>query len=256
VAYRGQVPLEGVSTELRVEEDTQASPLDFGVRHTVRFEGRFTEAHRQRLERAVGYCPVGQLFTKGSLQVDDQIVWQPRAGVSLVSDAEAAPGKQPRAVPGVVWGRHLRETMEWVDGKMTQDGQVAAYMSSRDPAHHGNWTQLIGHTSESWVTPPVPLTLGAVAASTVVSVRHLFPAVDGPQPAFRVEISSTGNREIAQPAAAAGTLTPRPAVRLVVVYGEASAALAAAIREAVAHDPLTTRLHQGNALLSEEIIIE
>jgi hypothetical protein len=73
VASRGQIPLQDIRVGFQVEPVASADARGFGVRKTVTLHGALSATEQRRLQRAAEYCPVGQLFTKGALTVEDQV---------------------------------------------------------------------------------------------------------------------------------------------------------------------------------------
>lgn len=74
VAYRGQIPLQDIRVDFQVEAVARPDASGFGVRKTVTLKGPLSETEQLRLRRAAEYCPVGQIFTKAALAIEDQIV--------------------------------------------------------------------------------------------------------------------------------------------------------------------------------------
>src|SRR5262249_51335920 len=139
----------------------------FGVRKTITLHGPLSDTEQRRLRRAAEYCPVGQLFTKGALVLEDQVVYRPE----LVAPAMAVPSARvPQlsldpplpCAPGAVHGRYLAETKEYADsGVLQHEGEVKVYLTCANFTRPGRWTLLAGHSSEGWVPPPVPLAYAA-----------------------------------------------------------------------------------------------
>ena len=92
VAHRGQIPLQDIQVDFQVEAVTRPDARGFGVRKTVTLKGPLSETEQLRLRRAAEYCPVGQLFTKGALTIEDQMTGSVRS---------AAPEATGSAVQGV-----------------------------------------------------------------------------------------------------------------------------------------------------------
>ena len=97
VAYRGQIPLEDIRVDFQVEPLADSDVRGFGVQKTVTMSGPLSETQHLRLRRAAEYCPVGQLFTKGALVLEDQVVYSAESALSEVA-AQAARGLQPSLV--------------------------------------------------------------------------------------------------------------------------------------------------------------
>ena len=78
-------------------------------------EGPLSETEQLRLRRAAEYCPVGQLFTKGALTIEDQVTGSVESAAAEAA-RPAAQGVQPpldalpTCPPGAVHGRYLVDT--------------------------------------------------------------------------------------------------------------------------------------------------
>jgi uncharacterized OsmC-like protein len=255
VASRGQLPLQDIRVDFQVEPATSAAG-GFGVRKTVTLSGSLSVTEQRRLQRAAEYCPVGQLFTKGALIVEEQVVCDTRIPVP-----PAQPPSQPilpTCAPGAVHGRYLVETKEYDErGGLQHEGEVKVYVSCTNLTRTGRWTLLAGHSSEGWMPPPVPLAYAALAASTVATLQAcLDPEVWTPAD-FHVEIApyGAGNREQAQTSAAAGTLNTRRVARTVVLHGARHAIPVQTVEAALQQDPLSTSFRQGGVVLDEQIVV-
>ena len=263
VAYRGHIPLQDIRVDFQVESMARPHIPGFGVRKTITLHGPLSDTEQRRLRRAAEYCPVGQLFTKGALVIEDQVEYRAERAVPTMAGPSARVPQpsldtpQPLA-PGAVHGRYLAETKEYADsGVLQHEGEVKVYLTWANLTRPGRWTLLAGHSSEGWMPPPVPLAYAAFAASTVTTLRP-FIAPDAWAPAdFHVEIApyGTGSRDQAQANAAAGTINTRRVVRTIVLHGAPSALLGQAIEAALQQDPLSTSFRQGGVLLDEQIVV-
>jgi hypothetical protein len=262
VAYRGHIPLQDIRVDFQVEPIAHSPVPRFGVRKTLTLSGHLSDTEQRRLHRAAEYCPVGQLFTKGALAIEDQVECRAERAAPVVA-RPSAPELQPSCnppptcAPGAVHGRYLAETKEYTDGVLQHEGEVKVYMTCANLTRPGRWTLLAGHSSEGWMPPPVPLAYAAYAASTVVTLRHgVAPEAWSPG-GFHVEIvpHSAGGRDQAQANAAAGIINTRRAVRKIVVYEAPSAGLIQAIRAALQQDPLSHSFREGGVLLGEQIVV-
>ena len=254
VAYRGNVALDDIGVTLQVEATDGVDGLGFGVRESVRLRGTFSEADLARMHRAVSYCPVSQLFTKGALQTVDEVVAESQpAATELAGPPVTTVGWE--VAPTVVEGRYLSDTKEYVDGRMSQEGEAKVYVTADNPAAAGRWMLLSGHTSVPWIPHPVPLALAGLAASTLSTLQATFGAAS-PAP-LRVEFASppSPGAKVSQEAAASGAINRRELVRRVVVGGALSASLEQEIRAALDRDPLYQIFKRGDALLSVDVSV-
>ncbi len=263
VASRGQIPLQDIRVDFQVEPVAGADARGFGVRKTVTLHGALSATEQRRLQRAAEYCPVGQLFTKGALVVEDQAACRaentaPEAVASAAQVLQPSLPTLPTCAAGAVHGRYLVETKEYDDsGVLRHEGEVKVYVTCANLTRTGRWTLLAGHSAEGWMPPPVPLAYAALAASTVTTLRSCI-APDVWTPAgFHVEIApyGAGNRDQAQASAAAGTLNARRVVRTVVLHGAPSAGQDQAIKAALQQDPLSISFRQGGVVLDEQVVV-
>jgi uncharacterized OsmC-like protein len=263
VAHRGQIPLQDIQVDFQVEAVNRPDAKGFGVRKTIALKGSLSETEQLRLRRAAEYCPVGQLFTKGALAIEDQVTCSaqhtaPEAAVSTVQVLQPPLDTFPPCPPGAVHGRYLLDTQEYADsGVLQHEGEVKLYLTCANLIRPGRWTLLAGHSSAGWMPPPVPLAYAALAASTVTTLRQLVSAEAWPSAGFHVEMipQGTGNRDQSQSAAAAGTINTRHVVRKIVLHGAPGVSPVQAIEAALPHDQLALSFRGGGVLLGEQIIV-
>ncbi len=249
--------------DFQVEAVAARDGKGFGVRKTVTLKGPLSETEQLRLRRAAEYCPVGQLFTKGALAFEDQMVCTaesaaPQAGVPSAPFLQPSLDTAPTLPPGAVHGRYLVDTKEYDEsGALRHEGEVKLYLTCENLTRPGRWTLLAGHSSEGWMPPPVPLAYAALAASMVTTLRQFVSPEAWPPAGFHVEMApqGAGNRDQAQAAAAAGAINARRVVRRVVLHGAPNALPVQAIEAALQQDPLYTSFRKGGVLLSEQIAV-
>jgi hypothetical protein len=263
VAHRGQIPLQDIQVDVQVEAVTRPDARGFGVRKIIALKGPLSETEQLRLRRAAEYCPVGQLFTKGALTIEDQVTGSVRSAAPEATGS-AAQGVHPpldalpTCPPGAVHGRYLVDTQEYADsGVLQHEGEVKLYLTCENLTRPGRWTLLAGHSSVGWMPPPVPLAYAALAASTVTTLRPFVSREAWPSAGFHVEIvpQGAGSRDQSQTAAAAGTINTRRVVRTIVLHGTPGVSAVQAIEAALPHDPLARSFRRGGVLLSEQIML-
>jgi uncharacterized OsmC-like protein len=263
VAHRGRIPLKDIQVDFQVEAIGRPDARAFGVRKTVTLKGSLSDTEQLRLRRAAEYCPVGQLFTKGALAIEDHVTGSaqnaaPEAAVSVAEVPQPPLDTFPTCAPGAVHGRYLVDTQEYTDsGVLQHEGEVKLYLTCDNRTRPGRWTLLAGHSSAGWMPPPVPLAYAALAASTVTTLRQRVFAEAWPSAGFHVEMipQGAGNRDQSQSAAAAGTINTRRVVRKIVLHGAPGVSPLQAIEAALPHDPLALSLRGGGVLLGEQIIV-
>ena len=263
VAYRGQIPLEDIRVDFQVEPLADSDVRGFGVRKTVTVSGPLSDTQHLRLRRAAEYCPVGQLFTKGALALEDQVIYSAESA-SPEAAAQAAHGLSPSLgpcqpmPPGAVHGRYLADTKAYdARGMLQHEGEVQVYLTWANRTRPRRWTLLAGHSAEGWMPPPIPLAYAALAASTVSTLHQCVTPTAWPLRGFHVEIApqGSGTREHAQAAAAAGTINARHVVRTVVLDGAPRAWSIQAIEAALQQDPLATSFRAGGVLRCEQSVV-
>ena len=263
VAHRGQIPLQDIQVDFQVEAVTRPDARGFGVRKTVTLKGPLSETEQLRLRRAAEYCPVGQLFTKGALAIEDQVTCSaqnaaPEAAVSAAQGVQPLLDTFPTCATGAIHGRYLVDTQEYADsGVLQHEGEVKLYLTCENLTRPGRWTLLAGHSSVGWMPPPVPLAYAALAASTVTTLRPFVSREAWPSAGFHVEIvpQGAGSRDQSQTAAAAGTINTRRVVRTIVLHGTPGVSAVQAIEAALPHDPLARSFRRGGVLLGEQIML-
>jgi uncharacterized OsmC-like protein len=263
VAHRGQIRLQDIQVDFQVEAVVGPAARGFGVRKTLTLQGPLSDTEQLRLRRAAEYCPVGQLFTKGALAIEDQVSSSaqnavPEAAISAAEVPQPPLDIFPPCPPGAVHGRYLRDTQEYTDdGVLQQEGEVKLYLACANLTRPGRWTLLAGHSSAGWMPPPVPLAYAALAASTVTTLQQYVSRAAWPSAGFHVEMIPQGasNRDQSQTAAAAGTINTRRVVRKIALHGAPGASHVQAIEAALSHDPLALSFRHGGVLLGEQLIV-
>jgi hypothetical protein len=263
VAYRGQIPLQDIRVDFQVEAVVQPDARGFGVRKTVALKGPLSETEQLRLRRAAEYCPVGQLFTKDALAIEDQVTGSvqraaPEAAISAAQVLQPPLDPLPTCPPGAVHGHYLVDTREYADsGALQQEGEVKLYLTCKNLTRPGRWTLLAGHSSAGWMPAPVPLAYAALAASAVTTLRPFVSRDAWPSVGFHVEMipQGAGNRDQAQTAAAAGAISTRHVVRRIALHGDPDVSRVQAIEAALQHDPLARSFRSGGVLLGEQIVV-
>ncbi len=263
VAYRGGIPLADIEVDLEVEPVERLPSPGFGVREMVRLKGYLSESERVRLERAARFCPVGQVLTKGSMVIEDEVRWSSGEAAPLAPvDGDLPPlaGTRPAIQPGTVHASYLLDTREYdAQGAMHEEGEAKVYVTTRNLTHTSRWTIMAGHSSNGLVPPPFPTAQAGWAASTAATLVRLLPRGDAATAAdLRVEISAgiAGGRNEAQGNAAAGRLAHRSAVRRIAVPGDRRALPAEAILAALQQDPISIAYREGGVLLEERVMVE
>lgn len=259
VAHRGNIPLDGIDIDFQLERVATPGSAGFGVRKKLILKGQLSETEIVRLRRAANYCPVDQLFTKGALEVEDHIEWASgdKQVLNLKNDEPLSLASDPPSVaPGQVQSRYLADTKVQAEDGL-YEGEVKSYLACDNLSRPGRWIALAGHSHDRWVPAPVPLSHGALAASTVATLRRRLVQEGLPFEGLRVEIGTrrAGDRNQSQANAAAGRIRYRQALRRVVVPGSPATLPLDVVRAALRDDPLSRAVRHGGILLSEEVVV-
>jgi len=248
--------------DFQVEPVVGPNSIGFGVREVVTLKGQLSETERLRLQRAAQYCPVGQALTKGSMEIEDEVQWS-SGEVTLAPPAPASlqplEGDIPAIIPGAVQGHYLLDTKEYDDsGAMVHEGEVKVSIITENLTRSSRWTLVAGHSSQGWVPPPFPLVQGAWAASTVATLSRLLPLQTRDVDGLRVEITpvARGGRGQARSNAAAGIVSPRRAIRRIVVPGNPRTFPVEVVQAALQRDPISVAYRSGGVLLHEAVVVE
>lgn len=258
VAHRGKIPLERIDVDFEVE--AVAGAAGFGVRKRLILTGKLSDSDVVRIRRAADYCPVGQLLTKGAMELEDEVIWASgdRAALGVLGDDDPPTTIAPvTAIAGRVQCRHLVDTKVTTPDGVLHEGEVKSYLSCENRTRPGRWCVVAGHSHERWVPAPNPLAQAGLAASTVDTLRQLLAREGLAEADVRVAIAPPGasTKDQAQSHAAEGKLRYRQAKRRVSVPGSPATVPIGLIREALNVDPLSWAVRRGGILLAEEVVL-
>src|SRR5262249_28441082 len=126
--------LQDIRVDFQMEPIAHPPVPGFGVRKTLTLYGSLSDTEQRRLHRAAEYCPVGQLFTKGTLAIEDQVECRAERAAPVVARPSAQAlqpscNLPPTCALGAVHGRYLAETKEYTDGVLQHEGEVKVYMT-------------------------------------------------------------------------------------------------------------------------------
>lgn len=194
--------------------------------------------------------------------INNMAVTMPQDGTVIVAftlEGENGPKSMDAwpVIPGKVQCRHLTETKLLVEGAGLYEGEVKSYLACDGLNRRGHWIAYAGHSYDGWMPPPFPLAQGAVAASTVATLRSMLKDAGLPHLDFRVEFGArrAGNRTLAQTNAAEGRIAHRPAVRRTVLPGSPATIPLTLVRDALLRDPLSRVVRQGGILKNSETVV-
>ena len=259
VAYRGKIALEDITVDFEVEPIGPPNAIGFGVREVVTLHGNISEPERVRLERASGFCPVGQALTKGSMQIEDEVGW---TSGDLVSASPTPEGLQPLegalpAIPaGTVHAQYLLDTKELDEsGGMVHEGEAKVTVRCENLTRSSGWIVLGGHSSPGWVPGPFPLAHGGWAASTAATLSQLLPETTEE---IKVELAiaaSSGGVGESQSNAAAGVVGYRKVLRRITVPGTPQSTPVGTVQAALLRDPISIAYQHGGILLDHKVVV-
>ena len=242
-----------------MENSTESVGPGFSVDETVTLTGDISESEIIRLQRAAHFCPVGQALTKGSMVIQDVLMWSngETEVIPITTDIPKLGGFQlPLLAPGTVHGSYLNNTKEYDNaGNMIHEGESKVYVQYDTPTRPYRWTYQAGHSSDGWVPPPFPFSLGAWAASTVSTLNRLISyEISG----LQVELSalSRGNSGQSQGDAASGIIRNREVLRKVKIDGKPNPIISQDIQNALQYDPITIAYKHGGIRVDNNIAIE
>ncbi|MDA1127817.1 MAG: hypothetical protein O2913_03835 [Chloroflexi bacterium] len=262
MAYRGNISLDDIKVEFEVVPTEIPNSIGFGVRELVTLKGSISESERVRLERASNFCPVGQALNKGSMQIEDEVVWSSGdvASASPYPESlEPLEGDIPSISAGTVSGQYLLDTKEYDgSGGMVREGEAKVSVRYQNLTRPSRWLVLGGHSSEGMAPGPFPLAHGAWAASTVSTLSRLLPQVTEGSDGLLVElfIAAAGGVGQSQANAAEGVVGYRKVLRRITVPGTPSTTPLTVVQAALQRDPLSIAYRDGGVLLHHEMVVE
>lgn len=259
VAYRGNIALDDIKVDFEVEPIGPPNAIGFGVKETVTLIGKISEQERVRLERASNYCPVGQALTKGSMQVEDQVLWA--SGELLTASPtpeglKALEGNLPAIPPGTVHAQYLLDTKELDEsGGMVHEGEAKVTVRCDNLTRSSGWIVLGGHSTPGWVPGPFPLAHGGWAASTAATLSQLLPQTGDD---LKVELAiarTSGGPSESQSNAAAGVVAHRQVSRRITVPGTPQDIPLDMVQAALLRDPMSITYQHGGILLEHNVVV-
>jgi len=259
VAYRGNIALDDIKVDFEVKPIGPPNAIGFGVKETVTLIGKISEQERVRLERASNYCPVGQALTKGSMQVEDQVLWA--SGELLTASPtpeglKALEGNLPAIPPGTVHAQYLLDTKELDEsGGMVHEGEAKVTVRCDNLTRSSGWIVLGGHSTPGWVPGPFPLAHGGWAASTAATLSQLLPQTGDD---LKVELAiarTSGGPAESQSNAAAGVVAHRQVSRRITVPGTPQDIPLDMVQAALLRDPMSITYQHGGILLEHNVVV-
>jgi hypothetical protein len=259
VAYRGNIALDDIKVDFEVKPIGPPNAIGFGVKETVTLIGKISEQERVRLERASNYCPVGQALTKGSMQVEDQVLWA--SGELLTASPtpeglKALEGNLPAIPPGTVHAQYLLDTKELDEsGGMVHEGEAKVTVRCDNLTRSSGWIVLGGHSTPGWVPGPFPLAHGGWAASTAATLSQLLPQTGDD---LKVELAiarTSGGPSESQSNAAAGVVAHRQVSRRITVPGTPQDIPLDMVQAALLRDPMSITYQHGGILLEHNVVV-
>lgn len=263
VACRSGAPLKNIQVAFDIALGGDGRPI---VGQQTFLEGDLSKTDYERLRRTAGYCPVGQFFTKRSLNIEDKVHLLGLSGAEEGLEESLLPERIDVQVfaPGLLKTYHLIDTQEWKeeDGRQVLDmeGEVKIHIdcgSANSPGQR--WGLLGGHSGGGWAPWPIIYALGGLAASTLMTLRELSALlhIDPSTLQVKVQIASTPSRRgkhDAQDAAESGRVRRTRILREVTTQGSTGAS-SAAVERAMKLDPIYGFCVRGDLLVRDDIVM-
>ena len=261
VASRGRSPLRDMQVSFDVSPRAEGG---FDIRQRTILTADLSDTDYGRLSRAVGFCPIGKIFSKRAITIDDRVQLR---GARTGAAPARAPGAVdvPVFVPGSASAQWLAATSEWreVEGRrsLDQEGEVVVHVDCASNGSGGRrWGLLGGHTSAGWAPRPSAYAMAGLASSTLITLRARADALGIDPTTLRVEVRSlspvpSGGKRQSQEEAAIGEAKPVRWLREVTVEAASSAATTEAIGSAMRLDPIYGHCMRGDLLAGEEIVV-
>ena len=260
VASRGRSPLLDMRVSFDVSPRAEGG---FDIRQRTVLTADLSDTDYGRLSRAVGFCPIGKIFSKRAIAIDDRVELRGARTGAAPARAPAA-GDPPVFLPGSASAQWLASTGEWreADGRrsLDQEGEVVVHVDCASESGRRRWGLLGGHTSAGWAPRPSAYAMAGLASSTLMTLRARADALGIDPTTLRVEVRSlspvpSGGKRQSQEDAAVGEAKPVRWLREVTVEAASSAAATEAILSAMRLDPIYGHCMRGDLLAGEEIVV-
>jgi len=252
VASRRGPELAGLTVELDVRRRGAAFAID---QRTV-LGARLNDVDQQRMMRTARHCPVGKLFTKRALAIEDAVDLR-TGGTPPARDAADA----PRFLEGRLTAHWIPETREWTgDGGarvLDQEGEARIQIEGTRGSMRQRWGLLGGHSAAGWVPRPSSFATAGLASSTLMTLRARAATLAIDPATLRVEVRAisdvpSGGKAASQDKAAEGETPQVRWLRSVSVAGT-GAATREAILAAMREDPIYGYAMRGDLLESDKV---
>jgi hypothetical protein len=264
VACRGESPLHNIYLAFDISLGDGGRPI---VRQRTFLEGEFSRIDYDRLQRTAGYCPVGQFFTKRSLDIEDKVNLLGVSGEGDRPEGVVLPERidMPVFAPGVVTAGQLIDTREWKEEDgcrvLDMEGEVKVHIDcASEGSQRQRWGFLGGHSTGGWAPWPIIYVFGSLAASTLMTLRRLSDRLHIDPSTLRVNVQVMSARSPrgkldAQDAAESGRVRRTHLLREVTARGISNVVSTAAIERAMKLDPMYGFCVRGDLLASDEIVV-
>jgi uncharacterized OsmC-like protein len=244
--------------DMVVEFDVQRGGERFAIAQRTMLDADMSDADQLRMTRTARHCPVGKLFTKRAITIEDQVDLRPGGTVPKIGSIDEG----PRFLEGSVTARWIPETREWTEtaGRrvLDQEGEARIQIEGARGARRQRWGLLGGHSAAGWVPRPSSFATAGLAASTLMTLRARAASLSIDPVTLRVEVRAlsdipAGGKAASQDKASDGEAPQVRWLRHVTVAGAPGAtreAIVAAMRE----DPIYGHAMRGDLLESDEVV--
>jgi uncharacterized OsmC-like protein len=245
-------------SDMTVEFDVKRSADRFAIAQRTTLGADLSETDHQRMTRTAQHCPVGKLFTKRAIAIEDQV--ELRRGGTAPARGGIADG--PRFLEGRVTARWIPESREWSGSAghrvLDQEGEARIQIEGSRAAGAQRWGLLGGHSAAGWVPRPSSFATAGLAASTLMTLRARAASLAIDPATLRVEVRAlsnvpSGGKAASQDKASEGETPQVRWLRHVTVAGAPHAsrdAILAAMRE----DLIYGHAMRGDLLDSDEVV--
>ena len=243
--------------DMTVEFDVKRSAERYAIAQRTTLGAELSETDHVRMTRTAQHCPVGKLFTKHALEIEDEV--ELRRG-DEVPPHDVSTG--PRFLEGSVTARWIPDSREWSDAGggrvLEQEGEARIQIEGVRGTGRQRWGLLGGHSAAGWVPRPSSFATAGLAASTLMTLRAKAASLAIDPASLRVEVRAlsdvpSGGKSASQDRASQGETPHVRWLRRVTVAG-AQRASTGAILALMREDPIYGFAMRGDLLASDEVV--
>ena len=244
--------------DMTVAFDVRRHAERFAITQRTTLDADLSDVDRERMTRTARHCPVGKLFTKHALAIEDEV--DLRRASTAIAPSSTADG--PRFLEGTVTARWIPDTREWgeADGRrvLQEEGEARIQIEGTRGPRLQRWGLLGGHSRAGWVPRPSSFATAGLAASTLMTLRARAAMLAIDPATLRVEVRAlsdipSGGKSASQDRASEGETPQVRWLRHVTVAGT-ERATREAILEAMRLDPIFAHSLRADLLDADEVV--